>query len=475
MMTQEACFRGGLHVRSMGVLLCCLLVACATTKPLQGEQEAVAARLETLEDECGETRVLALCDSEGCELFWCQAVAPYLASGQPPQSPGGRWGRLPGSIGLRMETVDPPARSEASVRRVIHAGDSPLIEAPTAEGFRVFSGRDVIQQLVRLGKPGDVAAWWGSEPGAHPEQWLHPLSSWEREYLQAMTSPTVPSPLRMRPPIDPGNLPSKEAREAEQLFGRGAGAAQRYAHFANRRSIVAHYVWSHPATLRLHLSLYGLFRDTNPLHFALERGWRVGSGKEMFTQQDVSRLGAAAEFFAALAVGVAVERAMGLARPLATRRSPRPYMTPEVERAFVEAVRLRAAHMAEVLSLEQRGPVLTGVLDTRTGRTFFGLNQDAPLLNLHPLLKRRLADYLKNTGGATPPRAGKPGLHSEIVALNRALFERQAALGRPVQPQELSEFLLHNRSLKGPRKIEGVPPPCTNCEAVIPPGVKVLP
>ncbi|WP_158502193.1 YwqJ-related putative deaminase [Vitiosangium sp. GDMCC 1.1324] len=333
----------------------------------------------------------------------------------------------------------------------------------------------MIQQLVRLGKPGDVAAWWGSEPGAHPDQWLHPLSYWEREYLQAMTSPTVSAPLRMRPPIDPGNLTPKEAREAEQLFGRGLDVAQRYAHFANRRSIVSHYVWSHPATIRLHLGLYGLFRDSNPLHFALERGWQVGSGKEMFTQQDVFRLGAAAEFFAALAVGVAVERAMGLAHPLSARGSSAPYMTPEVERAFVEAVRLRAAHMVEVLSLEQRGPVLTGVLDTRTGRTFFGLNQEEPLLNLHPLLKKRLADYLEKTGGVTPPRAGKPGSHSEIVALNRALFEREAALGRPVQPQELSEFVLHNRTLKGPRKIEGVPPPCPNCEAIVPPEVKVLP
>jgi hypothetical protein len=460
----------------MGLMLCGLLVACATTRPSQGEQGAVAEKLETLEGECGETSVLALCDSEGCELFWCQAVAPYLASGQLLQSPGGRWGRLPGSIGLRTETKAQHARSATlSIRRVSHAGDSPQIEAPTAEGFRVFSGRDVLQQLVRLGKPGDLAAWWGSEPGAHPDQWLHPLSYWEREYLQAMSSPTVPAPLRMRPPIDPGNLTPKEAREAERLVGGGAGAAQRYAHFANRRSIVSHYVWSHPATIRLHLGLYGLFRDSNPLHFALERGWQVGSGKEMFTQQDVSRLGAAAEFFVALAVGVAVERAMGLVHPLATRRGSGPYMTPEVERAFVEAVRLRAAYMAEGLSLEQRGPVLTGVLDTRTGRTFFGLNQDAPLLNLHPLLKERLADYLKKTGGVTPPRAGTPGSHSEIVALNRALFERQTALGRPVQPQELSEFVLHNRSLKGPRKIEGVPPPCPNCEAVIPPEVKVLP
>lgn len=463
-------------MRSLGLMLCGLLAACATTKLPQEEQGAIAERLETLEDECGETRVLALCDSDGCELFWCQTVAPYLASGQPLKRPGGGWGRLPGSIGLRTETKAPHARSATfSLRRVTHAGDSPQLEAPTAEGLRVFSGRDVVQQLVRLGKPGDVAAWWGLEPSARPEQWLHPLSYWEREYLQAMTSPSAPAPLRMRPPIDPGNLTPHEAREAEQLFGRGAGTTQKYAHFANRRSIVSHYVWSHPATIRLHLGLYGLFRDSNPLHFALERGWQVGSGREMFTTQNVSQLGAAAEFFAALAVGVAVERTLGLAHPLATRRGAGPYMTPEVERAFVEAVRLRATHMVEVLSLEQRGPVLTGVLDTRTGRTFFGLNQDAPLLNLHPLLKKRLADYLEKAGSVTPPRAGTPGSHSEIVALNRALFEREAALGRPVRPRELSEFVLHNRSLRGPRKLEGVPPLCPNCEAIVPPEVKVLP
>ncbi len=171
-----------------------------------------------------------------------------------------------------------------------------------------------------------------------------------------------------------------------------------------------------------------------------------------------------------------MERALGLAHPLATRRgSGRPSMTPEVERAFVEAVRLRAAHMVKVLTNDQRGPVLTGVLDTRTGRTFFGVNQKDPILGLHPLLKKRLADYLRKMGSTTPAKAGEPGSHSEIVALNRALSEREAALGRPVQPQELSEFILHNRALHGSRKITGVPPPCDNCAAILPPGVRILP
>jgi len=354
-------------------------------------------------------------------------------------------------------------------------GDANQLEAPTAEGIRVFNGRDVIQQLIRLRKPGDVAAWWDTESRTHPDQWFHTLSNWEREYVQAMTSPAVPAPLRMRPPVDPEKLTSQEAYAAEQLVGTGTNAARRYAHFENRRRIVAHYVLTHPATLRLQLGLYDLVRDSNPLHFAMERGWQVASGHEMFTEQEVSRLGAAADFFAALAVGVTVEKALSLAHPLATKRDAAPYLTPEVERAFVEAVHLRAVHIVEVLSDRQRGPVITGVLDTRTGRTFFGLNQDEPLGNLHPILKKRLADYLDSTGGATPPRAGKPGSHSEIVALNRALYEREAALGRPVDPQELSEFVLHNRSLFGSKKLKGIPPPCPNCEAILPPGIRILP
>ena len=194
-------------MRYLGLILCGLLFACATTRPSQGNQRAMTEGLETLADECGKTRVLGLCDSVGCELFWSKAVTPSLMSGQPLRSPGGSggWRLLPGSTGLCTGTRVSYARSATfPIRRVGHAGDSLQIGALTAEGLRVFGERDVIEQFVRLGTPGDVADWWGSEPRAHPDQWLHPLSHWERAYLQAMTSPTVPAALRMRPPLTLG-------------------------------------------------------------------------------------------------------------------------------------------------------------------------------------------------------------------------------------------------------------------------------
>ncbi len=77
-------------MRSMGLMLCGLLAACATTRLPQGAQGALTERLETLEDECGEARVLALCDLDGCELFWCLPLRPESVLSFKP-SHRGRW------------------------------------------------------------------------------------------------------------------------------------------------------------------------------------------------------------------------------------------------------------------------------------------------------------------------------------------------------------------------------------------------
>jgi hypothetical protein len=73
---------------------------------------------------------------------------------------------------------------------------------------------------------------------------------------------------------------------------------------------------THPATVQQLVALYGLARDSNPLFFALERGWQMGSGQELFTTREVSRLGAAQEFFTVLAAGVAAGKLMSATRPV---------------------------------------------------------------------------------------------------------------------------------------------------------------
>lgn len=128
---------------------------------------------------------------------------------------------------------------------------------------------------------------------------------------------------------------------------------------------------------------------------------------------------------------------------------------------------------SDYLSRSQRGPVLTGVMDPQTGEIFYGMNQGAVPSDLHPLLQDRLDAYLDATGGITPLRAGIPGSHSEIVALDQAIKARELWQGFPVTESSLSDFLLSNRTLIGERRVIGIPPRCPNC-AVITNGVQTV-
>ncbi len=203
-------------------------------------------------------------------------------------------------------------------------GTAGLASAPSEEVHAPSDKRDVIQQILLLQKPAAVLSWWVSGPsGEQLHQWTHPLSEWELKYIEAMSAETVPEPIRMKPLVTPERLTPEQKQAMERLLGPGA-AAEEYAHWENRQRIVKHYVFTHPASVRLFLVLYGVARDSNPLFFALERGWQMGSGQELFTAREVSRLGAAQEFFTALAVGVAAGKLMTATRPVPGWGVPEP-------------------------------------------------------------------------------------------------------------------------------------------------------
>jgi hypothetical protein len=182
----------------------------------------------------------------------------------------------------------------------------------------------VIQQILLLQKPGAVQSWWNSGPWEDIAHWSHPLSEWELKYAVDMSAETVPEAIRMWPLVTPERVTPEQLEDMERRLGTGAATAEGYAHWENRRRIVKHYFMTHPATLQALLGGYGLARDVNPLHFALERGWQMGSGQEMFTQREVSQLGAAQEFFTALAVGVAAGKLMTATRPVPGWGAPEP-------------------------------------------------------------------------------------------------------------------------------------------------------
>jgi hypothetical protein len=241
---------------------------------------------------------------------------------------------------LVLGSCDPPATTDPD-RRLGHgylniAGVVAEVERATAppteaEGSVGGDARysDVVHLISDIEKPGDVGDYWAEQIRTRRAAWAHPLSVLERAYIEAFTDPRTPAPLRMREPVDPTHLTTDERSQADRLFGSGDGGARRYANYETRRRIIANYSYKHPATVRLQLGLYRLIRDVNPIHFAFEQGWQIGSGKETFTAEDVSRLGAAGEFLASLALVYGLGKALRVARPRgAPVRAPRQLADP---------------------------------------------------------------------------------------------------------------------------------------------------
>lgn len=156
----------------------------------------------------------------------------------------------------------------------------------------------------------------------------------------------------------------------------------------------------------------------------------------------------------------------------------------EVEAAFgtngrkiVEETQRKAKEIVKQTGGNKQGdPVLTGLIDNKTGKIFFGRNLksqreiDIFLEDLHPILKKRLeihqSHITNNTLNASAvdiQRAGTPASHSEIVAMDEALKAR----GANVTEADLNDFIIHNKRLGGEVDNLGVPkgcpPRCAHC------------
>jgi hypothetical protein len=145
---------------------------------------------------------------------------------------------------------------------------------------------------------------------------------------------------------------------------------------------------------------------------------------------------------------------------------------------FYRTLRTEARNGAEAignLPARQRGPVLSAVIDARTGQTFSANNTLTVAENLHPVLRSRLETLLQTTDlAALRGNAGNldrwvhstPGAHAEINALNQALWARQNA----GLPTNLNEFWMVNRWLT---KTAPPAPRCGYCRQLTQ-GVNVL-
>ncbi|MFB9830676.1 hypothetical protein [Actinoallomurus acaciae] len=139
-----------------------------------------------------------------------------------------------------------------------------------------------------------------------------------------------------------------------------------------------------------------------------------------------------------------------------------------------EYLRRRVARTDLAFSDQKAGPVLSVLMDRKTGRLYEGINDMIRVPDdLHPVMQSRLEKLTRwshdvapfNHGSAHPPgefpHFSEPGTHAEVIATSKALWERTAD-GEVVTPQTVSEFYFDNRWIRVKEGLEQAPC-CANC------------
>jgi hypothetical protein len=168
---------------------------------------------------------------------------------------------------------------------------------------------NVLDLIASNPKPADVAnAWKRTDKKAYGI----PLDEEEKAYLDLYTSDDVPKELKIgRGIANSGNLDADEQASAKRIFGEGPLARPQFSNPENRRRIIAHYVYTHPATIAYELQLYRTTRDVVPPLFIAERVYELFTGKEAFTGEETSRIWAAVE----IAIPVVASRLLRFVAP----------------------------------------------------------------------------------------------------------------------------------------------------------------
>jgi hypothetical protein len=141
-------------------------------------------------------------------------------------------------------------------------------------------------------------------------------------------------------------------------------------------------------------------------------------------------------------------------------------------------IEYRNARDAGTIPKQDAAPVVSVLLDTRTGRMYESVNQGGAIpTDLHPVVQSRL-DTLVSDAKANPnvyryddgesgsfPHFSAPGSHAEVLNVSRALYDREA-MGYPVTSKSLGELIIDNRFIYRPDE-KMAAPCCPNCTAII--------
>jgi hypothetical protein len=168
---------------------------------------------------------------------------------------------------------------------------------------------NVIDGIAQNPKPGDAATWWSKQD---PQMMVGNLDDEEQGYLDLFNSAEVPAELRIgRGIADISTITNEDKEKAKKKFGDRPEALAQWVNWENRRRIMAHYVYTHPATVQYELGLYRLSRDVIPPFFIFERVYELFTGEEAFTGDKVSRVRAAFDLVLAVVIGRVLRAAAG--------------------------------------------------------------------------------------------------------------------------------------------------------------------
>ena len=159
----------------LSAALALALCGCATQRAaLSASPAATPSALEGA--ACSPQTLLALCATDGCHLYQCSAVAPALASVRQLRRPGALRS-LPGLIDTRPPSRYGQVQPGMFLTRGTGAAENPPAPAHMPEQVIRVPDRDVIQYILLLRKPLDVAWWWRAGPGQDPGCWRSPESA----------------------------------------------------------------------------------------------------------------------------------------------------------------------------------------------------------------------------------------------------------------------------------------------------------
>jgi hypothetical protein len=122
------------------------------------------------------------------------------------------------------------------------------------------------------------------------------------------------------------------------------------------------------------------------------------------------------------------------------------------------------------------GKVISVTRNVRTGQIYVGLNTGVPAKMTEPIQKAVQEQARRVAAGevkVTHTAVDAVGGHAEVNALNQAIADEQAVLGRTMTAEEIATtFEMHNVWLSGSRRQLTTAPRCEHCAAITR-GVKV--